>query len=238
MQDTRPLLRGELFSRHLDVRDLQTFSGAFGPPAPPAAAETPGQDTPSETLIDLELTRVVNAQLHFEAQTVMLANQTVHNMSADLTLRDGHLVLTPVFHLAGGTTRAQIKIEDRGEAPLHMAIRAEMAHVNVQHVLAALGIEYNATGSVDGHIDLATSGRSLPQLLSSLTGKAAFTVRDQASNTDMQVHVATEGGTQSTPPRLRLASQGRMRGEPFHLEAHVGAWGRGPQPSPCRYASA
>jgi hypothetical protein len=34
MQDPRSLLRAELFSRHLDVRDLQTFSGAFGPPAP------------------------------------------------------------------------------------------------------------------------------------------------------------------------------------------------------------
>jgi AsmA family protein len=232
MQDPRPLLRAELFSRHLDVRDLQTFSGAFGPPAPPAAAETPGKDAPSETVIDLELTRVVNAQLHFEAQTVMMANQTLHNVSADLALHDGHLVLTPVFRLAGGTTRAQIKIEDRGEAPLRMAIRTEMAHIDVQHVLAALGIEYKATGSVDGHMDLTTSGRSLPQLLSSLTGKAAFTVRDQARSTDLQVHVATEGGTQSTPPRLRLASQGRVRGEPFHLEGRVGAWGRGQQPSP------
>ena len=85
-------------------------------------------------------------------------------------------------------------MEDRGEAPLHMAIRAEIAHVNAQQVLATLGREYEVAGRVDGQIDMTTSGRSLPQLVSSLAGKAAFTVREQASNTDLQVQVTTEPG--------------------------------------------
>jgi uncharacterized protein involved in outer membrane biogenesis len=170
--------------------------------------------------------------MHFEGQAVIVANQTLHNVSTDLALHDGHLTLTPVFRLANGITRAQIEVEDRGEAPLHMAIRAEIAQVNVQQVLAALGMEYEATGSVDGHIDITTSGRSLPQLMSSLAGKAAFTVKDQARNTDLQVQVSTEGGSPPTLPRLRVASQGRVRGEPVHLEGRVGAWGSGQQPSP------
>jgi uncharacterized protein involved in outer membrane biogenesis len=232
MQEKRPLVRAELFSRHLDVRDLQTLRGVAGPPPPPTATSTPGEDVSSTIPLDLELTRVVDVQMHFEGQTVMLANQTLHNVSADLALHDGHLTLTPVFRLANGITRAQIDVEDRGEAPLHVAIRAEMAHVNVQQVMAALGMEYEATGSVDGHVDVTTSGRSLPQLMSSLAGKAALTVRDQARNTDLQVHVATEDGTQPAPPRLRLAGQGRVYGEPFHLEGHVGAWSSGQQPSP------
>jgi uncharacterized protein involved in outer membrane biogenesis len=182
--------------------------------------------------MDLELTRAVKVQMHFEGQTVLMANQTLHNVSTDLVLHDGHLTLTPVFRLAGGITRAQIDVEDRGEEPLHMAIRAEVAHMNVQQVLAPLGIEYDVTGSVDGHIDVVTSGRSFPQLMSSLAGKAAFTVKDQASNTNFQVHLATEGGTPSTPPRLRLASQGRVRGQPLRFEGQVGAWGNGQQPSP------
>ena len=217
MQEKRPLVRAELFSRHLDVRDLQTFRGAAGPPSPPTAATTPGEDVPSAPPIDLELTRVVDVQMHFEGQTVMIANQTLHNVSTDLALHDGHLTLTPVFRLANGITRAQIDVEDRGEAPLHMAIRAEIAHVNVQQVLAALGMEYEATGSVDGHIDLATSGRSLPQLVSSLAGKAAFTVKDQARNTDLQVQVATEGGTPpsaTTPAPCQPGSCARRAGPP------------------------
>jgi uncharacterized protein involved in outer membrane biogenesis len=174
---------------------------------------------------------VVNIQMHFEGQTVSLANQTLHNVSTDLALQDGHLTLTPVFRLANGITRAQIKVEDRGEAPLHMAIRADIAHMSMQQVLAALGMEYEVTGSVDGHIDIASSGRSLPQLMSSLAGKATFTVRDQARNTDLQVHVATEDGASPAQPRLRLASQGRVRGESVHLEGRVEAWGSGQQPS-------
>ena len=226
------MVRAALFSRHLDVRDLQALGGAAGPPPPPTAATTPGEDVPPAPLMHLELTRAVDAQLHFEGQTVLMANQTLHNVSTDLALHDGHLTLTPVFHLAGGTTRARIEVEDRGEAPLHMAVRADIAHVNVQQVFDALGMEHKAAGSVDGHMDLTASGRSLPQLVSSLAGKAAFTVKDQARHTDFQVQVATEGGTQPTPSRLRLTGQGRVHGEPFHLEGHVGAWGSGQQPSP------
>ena len=232
MQEKRPLVRAELFSRHVDVRDLQAVGGAAGPPPPPTAAATPGEDVPPAPLMNLELTRVVDAQLHFEGQTVLMANQTLHHVSTDLTLHDGHLTLTPTFQLAGGTTRATIDIEDRGEAPLHLAVRADMAHVNVQQVFDALGMAYKAAGSVDGHMDLTSSGRSLPQVVSSLAGKAAFTVRDQAKNTDFHVQVATEGGTQPTPSRLRLTGQGRVYGEPFHFDGRVGAWGSGQQPSP------
>jgi len=231
-QEKRPFVRAELVSRHVDVRDLQALGGAAGPPTPPTAATPPGEDTPSAPLMHLELTRVVDVQMHFEGQTVLMANQTLHKVSTDLTLHDGHLTLTPAFHLAGGTTRARIDVEDRGEAPLHMTVRADMAHVNVQQVFDALGMEYQAAGNVDGHMDLTSSGRSLPELRSSLAGKVAFAVKDQAKNTDFQVQVATEGGARPTPSRLRVAGQGRVYGEPFHLEGHLGAWGSGPQPSP------
>ena len=232
MQEKRPLVRAELFSRHLDVRDLQALGGTAGPPPPPTAATTPGEDAPPAPLLNLELTRVVDAQLHFEGQTVLMAHQTLHKVSTDLALHDGHLTLTPVFQLAGGTTRAQIELEDRGEAPPHLAVRADIAHVNMQQVFDALGMAYKTAGNVDGHVDLTSSGRSIPQLVSSLAGKAAFTVKEQARNTDFHVHVATEGGAQLTPSRLRLTGQGRVYGEPFHLDGRVGAWGSGQQPSP------
>ena len=50
MQEKRPLVRAELFSRHLDVRDLQALGGAAGPPSPPTAATTPGK-TPRQRLL-------------------------------------------------------------------------------------------------------------------------------------------------------------------------------------------
>jgi hypothetical protein len=93
-------------------------------------------------------------------------------------------------------------------------------------------MEHKAAGSVDGHVDLAASGRSLPQLLSSLAGKAARRVREQASHTDFRMTLATEGGTRQAKSRVRLASQGRVRGEPFHLEGHGGSWYGGQQPFP------
>src|SRR4029453_7454976 len=64
MQEKRPLVRAELFSRHVDVRDLQALGGTAGPPPPPTAATTPREDAPPVPLLNLELTRVVDAQLH------------------------------------------------------------------------------------------------------------------------------------------------------------------------------
>ena len=154
-----------------------------------------GADIPPDAVLYLELTRAVNARLHFQGHTVVIADQTLHNVSADLALQDGHLSLRPVFAVAGGTLRAQVEVEDRGEAPLHSTIQADIAHVNVQQVLAVFGMEHKAAGSVDGHVDLTASGRSLPQLLSSLAGKAALRVRDQASHTDFRMTFATEVGT-------------------------------------------
>ena len=232
VQGTRPLLKAQLFSRTLEARDLAIPTRASGQPPSPEAAATQGEDSPPEAILDLELTRAVNATLHFQGTTVVIADQTVHNVSVDLALHDGHLSLRPVFDLAGGTLRAQVEVDDRGEAPLHSAIQADIAHVNVQQVLAVFGIAYQAAGRVDGHVDLAASGRSLPQLLASLAGKAALRVRERASRTDVRMTFATERGTPQAPSRVRLASQGRVRGEPFHLEGHVGAWDGGLQPVP------
>jgi len=232
LQGKRPLLEAQLFSGTLDARDLSISNSASGQRTSPGAAATKDENIPPDAVLNLELTRAVNARLHFQGNTVVIADQTVHSVSADLTLQDGHLSLRPIFDLAGGTMRAQVEVEDRGEAPLHSAVQADIAHVNVQQVLAALGMEHKAAGSVDGHVDLAASGRSLPQLLSSLAGKAALTVRDQASHTDFRMTLATEVGTQQAKSRDRLASQGRMRGEPFRLEGHVGSWYSGQQSYP------
>ncbi len=232
LQGKRPFLEAEIFSRTLDARDLSIPKSASGQPTSPGAAANKGEDLPPDAVLDLELTRAVNARLRFQGNPVVIADQTLHNVSADLALQDGHLSLRPVFAVAGGPMRAQIEVEDRGEAPLHSAVQADIAHVNVQQVLAALGMEHKAAGSVDGHVDLAASGRSLPPLLSSLAGKAALTVRDQASHTDFRMTLATERETPQAKSGVRLISQGRVRGEPFHLEGRVGSWYGGQQPFP------
>ena len=66
---------------------LQTLGSAAGPPSPPTAATTPGEDASPAPLPNLELTRVVDAQEHFEGQTVLMAHQTLGMArSADLAL--------------------------------------------------------------------------------------------------------------------------------------------------------
>jgi uncharacterized protein involved in outer membrane biogenesis len=232
LRGQRPFLEAEISSRTLDIRDLAISKSASVQPPSPGTTAIKGADIPPDAVLKLELTRAVNARLHFQGNTVVIADQTLQDVSADLALQDGHLSLRPVFAVAGGTMRAQVEVKDRGEAPLESTIRADIAHVNVPQVLAMFGMEHKAAGSVDGRVDLAASGRSIPQLLSSLAGQAALRVRDQASHTDFRMTLATEVRTPQATSRVRLASQGRVRGEPFHLEGHVGSWYGGQQPFP------
>src|SRR5262249_35027412 len=106
----RPLLEAEIVSRTLDARDLVISTSASRQPPPPAAAAMQGEDIPPDAVLDLELTRAVNARLHFQGTTVVIADQTLHNVSADLALQDGHLSLRPVFAVAGGTVRAHVEV--------------------------------------------------------------------------------------------------------------------------------
>jgi uncharacterized protein involved in outer membrane biogenesis len=232
LRGQRPLLEAEISSRTLDIRDLAISKSASVQPPSPGAAAVQGADIPPDTVLKLALTRAVNARLHFQGNTVVIADQILRDVSADLALQEGHLSLRPVFAVAGGTMHAQVEVKDRGEASLHSTIQADIAHVNVPQVLAAFGMEHKVAGRVDGRVDLTASGRSIPQLLSSLAGQATLRVRDQTSHTDFRMTLATEARTPKATSRVRLTSQGRVRGEPFHLEGHVGSWYDGQQPFP------
>ena len=147
LRGQRPFLEAELSSRTLDARDLAISKSASVQPPSPGTAAVTGADIPPDAVLKLELTRAVNARLHFQGNTVVIADQTLKDVSADLALQDGHLSLRPVFAVAGGTMRAQVEVKDRGEAPLHSTIQAVIAHVNVPQVLAIFGMEHKAAGS-------------------------------------------------------------------------------------------
>ena len=65
--------------------------------------ETESDDASSRPLLDVEVTRAVNVMLNFQGQHVIIAKQTLTNVSAIADLRDGHLTFEPTFTLAGGS---------------------------------------------------------------------------------------------------------------------------------------
>jgi len=78
LQGKRPLLEAQLFSRTLDARDLSISSSASGQPTSPGAAATKDENIPPDAVLNLELTRAVNAKLHFQGTTVKSCLQPMY----------------------------------------------------------------------------------------------------------------------------------------------------------------
>ena len=233
VQNQRPFLRADLASNTFNVDNLISTLTDSQASAPQPEAEP---DTPSSgPLLDVEVTRAVNVMLNFRGQQVIVAGQTLSNVSVVAELQDGHLTLKPAFALAGGSMASQVDVKAQGDV-FQSAIHADINSVDVQQVLARFNQEGTAGGIVNGRIDLTVSGRTLSDLLTSVAGKASFSMTDTATDTDIKVDFATlESDTQEAARLVTLEGGGRMRGQPVQLKGRVGslhAWHSGSQPYP------
>jgi uncharacterized protein involved in outer membrane biogenesis len=233
IQDQRPLLQANLASDTFNVDQLlDTLTNSQ------ASANT--QDTEpnkpsSGPLLDVEVTRAIDVLLNFQGQNVIMAGQTLNNVSVVAELRDGHLTLKPAFALAGGSFAGQIDVTAQDDI-FQSAIHADVDNVDVRQVLARFTQEGTASGIVKGRIDLTVSGRTLSEMLTSVAGKVSLSMTDAGTDTDVAVNFATlEGDTQDAARLVTLEGGGRMRGQPVQLKGRVGslhAWHIGTQPYP------
>jgi hypothetical protein len=233
MQDKRPFLRADLTSDTLNVDDMTGVLA--GSPVSAKKQEAGADDTPSPPLLNIEITRAVNGLLNFQGDKVIVAQQTLDNVSLEVRLQDGSLTLKPVLTLAGGTINGQIEIEAHEDA-LHSVIQAKVDRVNLQNVLAKFQQENTATGIVNGRIDLAVSGRTVAELLASVAGKAAISMTDTSTDTEVTLQFATlDNSTKDAARVVHLEGGGRMRGQPVQLKGRLGsvhALHAGQQPYP------
>jgi uncharacterized protein involved in outer membrane biogenesis len=232
IQDQRPLLRADLTSDTLNIDNLiDTLNTQAAAHTPETAPDTPS----SRPLLDVEVTRAVNVLLNFQGQHVIVAGQTLDNVSAMAELQDGHLTFKPTFALAGGGVAAQLDVKAQGNI-FQGALQANIDSVNAQQVLARLNQEGTAGGIVNGRIDLTISGRTLSELLTSVDGQVSLSMTDTATDTDVKVNFATlESDAQDAAHLVTLEGGGRVRGQPVQLKGRVGSlhdWHSGSQPYP------
>jgi len=176
----RPLLRGDVVSKVLDLSDLQGFIGARRGPQP--------QDTPAEKqkkkasakaqkgriLPDKEFgvegLQAMDADVKFRGESIRNKELPVEHLVSHLKVDNGLLTLAPVnFAVAGGNIISNITINTRPEVPKG-EIKVDVKRLQLPKLFPKLEITKNSAGLIGGAIDIKSHGKSIGALLGSSDG--------------------------------------------------------------------
>jgi uncharacterized protein involved in outer membrane biogenesis len=176
----RPLLRGEVVSKVLDLSDLQGFIGARRGPQP--------QDTPAEKqkkkasakaqkgriLPDKEFgvegLQAMDADVKFRGESIRNKELPVEHLVSHLKVDNGLLTLDPVkAAVAGGNIISNITINTRPEVPSG-EIQVAVKRLQLQKLLPKMEITKESAGLIGGAIDIKSHGKSVGALLASANG--------------------------------------------------------------------
>jgi uncharacterized protein involved in outer membrane biogenesis len=176
----RPLLRGDLVSKVLDLSDLKGFIGARRGPQP--------QDTPAEKkekkksmkeqrhrlLPDQEFRvdrlKAMDADVKFTGESIRNKELPVEHLVSHLKIDDGLLTLDPVnFAVAGGNIVSNIKINARKEVPAS-EVKIQVRRLQLPKLFPKLKITKSSAGLIGGAMDIKSHGKSVGALLGSADG--------------------------------------------------------------------
>lgn len=156
-----PLLQANLYSDRVNLTQL------LGEPAP-------GGTLISAKPIDPSFLRAIEALVLYRAAHMQTSEVTLEDVSAELSLRDGSATIKPFsFNLVGGRFRGKFQVTAR-EGEMAVDLDMDIRRVDLKKVLAKLGINPDAFGTIYGQIEIAGIGRSLADVLASADGNVSL----------------------------------------------------------------
>lgn len=173
--DERTVLRGDVVSNHLNLRDLGALLGTDDAEARKKRGDQTRQ--PEDKVIPVGKFRTerwtsIDAEVTFKGKKIIRSEDLpLDNLSANIVLKNGVLELTPLnFGVAGGRFTSELRIDGRKEpAQARLQIAARGLKLNrlfpkVEQMKASLG-------EVHGNAELTGSGNSLAALADSANGE-------------------------------------------------------------------
>jgi uncharacterized protein involved in outer membrane biogenesis len=188
----RPLLTGTLASRRLDYKDLAGFLGA--PPPAKGRPRPPAQQREVEELRDtgrvlsdkpynLARLRAVDARVRFNADSILARGLPLDDMSANLRLTNGMLVLAPLnFGVAGGRVISTIKLDARRHV-IDSTVEATATDLEAKELLPTLKRSPGSAGKVGGRAALSVTGNSMASMAASANGEIALIMSQGRAST-------------------------------------------------------
>lgn len=174
----RPVMRGNVVSRRLDLDDLagmiggtpQTGEGerASEEQRARAAARAASPTVLPDRSFNLEKLRAMDADVTVRAESVNAPKLPIESMQAHVRLEDGELVVEPLrFAVAGGTLSGEITL-DASNDPITATTDMDVRGLNLRRVFPK--IRQDSTGKISGKLKLAGAGNSVARMLAGADG--------------------------------------------------------------------
>ncbi len=200
----RPLLKGELVSRVLDLRDLAGLIGARRAGKPEDAPAERAQKAASaqaqrdrilpDQAFRLDRLRAMDADMKFTGKSIRNKELPVEHLTGHVKVDGGVMTLDPLdFAVAGGTVGARIVVDAKGEVPTGTA-KVSFRKMQLPKLFPGLTLTKSSIGSIGGEMDLKGRGTSVGALLGSSNGRFALAMSSgEISNTLLEV-IGLDGG--------------------------------------------
>jgi uncharacterized protein involved in outer membrane biogenesis len=168
----RPNLRATLSSKNLDLRPLLSGGGSKVESKKPAdqPVKQPDKVFPNNPL-PLENLKKADVEVEFEAGRIMLPRLALSELSFEMQIKDGLLLLNPVRSvIGGGKMNGRFELRPKGISAT-MATALKIEHLDLGQMLGELGLGTSVDGDIDLDLELNSDGKSVAGLMGSLNGK-------------------------------------------------------------------
>jgi uncharacterized protein involved in outer membrane biogenesis len=174
-QKPRPMLRGEVVSNYLNLKDLGALLGADSAAEKKkrgaVSKQPPGKAVPVEPF-KTDRWNKIDVQVQFTGHKIIRSEALpIDNLFTKIQMNDGVLSLAPLnFGVAGGKLATELKIDGRNN-PAKAQMKVSARRLQLKKLFPAVESMRASLGEVNGDAQLSAAGNSLSALLASSNGE-------------------------------------------------------------------
>ncbi|MGH8806936.1 MAG: AsmA family protein [Noviherbaspirillum sp.] len=168
----RPLLRGDVVSDHLRLKDLRAVIGADENTNKKSeeAKIPPGKVLPVSPF-KTDRWRTMDVQVQFSGKKIVHETLPIDRLETKVTIKNGLLSFAPLnFGIAGGKLTTELNINGRGN-PAKAWMKVSARGLRLKELFPAAESMHASIGEVHGDAELSATGNSIAVLLASANGE-------------------------------------------------------------------